>query len=95
MEMWVAQSPDISTLDIQRATNVWMDAMRAHGNQYVNWGAAWQNGMRRAQGWENERGPQRETVPEKLEGRVSSKTARSMQNAVRAANRIKEISNGT
>lgn len=45
-------------VDIHQATETWKDSMTANGNQYIDWQAAWKNGMRRADGWARDRSPQ-------------------------------------
>lgn len=39
------------TIDLGRATDAWVDAMRAKGNKYKDWSAAWRTGMNNAQKW--------------------------------------------
>lgn len=39
------------TIDIGQATDAWVDAMQAKRSTYVDWIAAWRNGMRNAQKW--------------------------------------------
>lgn len=41
--------------DIHEATARWADSMQAGGYQYIDWGAAWRNGMRQVQKWEADR----------------------------------------
>ncbi|MDC4168121.1 hypothetical protein LDP52_05175 [Photobacterium damselae] len=43
------------SLNIQAATNQWMDAMLARGQCYQDWTAAWRSGMRNANQWATER----------------------------------------
>ncbi|WP_318493818.1 ATPase [Photobacterium leiognathi] len=39
------------TLDVQTATCQWVDSMKARGSKYLDWEAAWRNGMRNANKW--------------------------------------------
>lgn len=48
-------------VNIDDATAQWCDAMIARGNTYTNWHAAWRNGMRNANKWAQQRGPQHAT----------------------------------
>ena len=41
------------TIDLGKATVSWVDGMRAKGLTYVDWTAAWRNGMKNAQKWGN------------------------------------------
>lgn len=43
------------TLNLNNATIQWSDAMKARGSKYVDWLAAWRNGMRNANKWAAER----------------------------------------
>lgn len=43
------------TIDMDAATEKWKDSMKAKGTRYVDWDAAWRNGMKIAQGWADER----------------------------------------
>ncbi|MTI12415.1 helix-turn-helix domain-containing protein [Sansalvadorimonas verongulae] len=49
-------------LPIEQATETWSDAMRAKGLKYLDWRAAWRNGMKNQNKWEKrdrEQGQQR------------------------------------
>ena len=54
MRDWYAQQPDFM-LTVDDATGQWSDAMLAKGFQYVDWQAAWRNGMKNQNRWEQER----------------------------------------
>ncbi|GAA4648103.1 hypothetical protein GCM10023116_03670 [Kistimonas scapharcae] len=54
MRQWYAQHPDF-LLTVDDATGQWRDAMLAKGFQYVDWQAAWRNGMKNQNRWERER----------------------------------------
>ena len=53
MREW-AKSKNL-TIDLDSATDRWMNAMEAKGTKYKNWLAAWRNGMILAQQWKDER----------------------------------------
>ena len=58
---WYAKQTGF-VLPIEQATETWADAMRAKGLQYVDWKAAWRNGMKNQNKWERkdrEQGQQR------------------------------------
>lgn len=38
-------------INIERATDSWVDAMKAKGNKYKDWTAAWRTGMNNAEKW--------------------------------------------
>ena len=38
-------------INIEKATDSWVDAMRAKGNKYKDWSAAWRTGMNNAEKW--------------------------------------------
>lgn len=38
-------------INIERATDSWVDAMKAKGNRYKDWTAAWRTGMNNAEKW--------------------------------------------
>jgi hypothetical protein len=42
-------------LDVGEATETWRDAMLAKGFEYIDWPAAWRNGMKNAVKWDTER----------------------------------------
>lgn len=39
------------TINLDQATESWVDSMQAKQSKYVDWTAAWRNGMRNAQKW--------------------------------------------
>jgi len=43
------------TIDIEQATESWVDGMKAGGYKYVDWKLAWMNGMKKAQEWRDNR----------------------------------------
>lgn len=53
MRAWA--SANVPTLDVDAATSQWSDAMLAKGYTYVDWRAAWRNGMTNAAKWAAER----------------------------------------
>ncbi|WP_318520658.1 hypothetical protein [Photobacterium leiognathi] len=53
MSVWYSEQE--FTLDINPATSQWIDAMKARNCKYVDWEAAWRNGMRNANKWAAER----------------------------------------
>ncbi|OBU18319.1 hypothetical protein AYY19_00070 [Photobacterium aquimaris] len=53
MQLWY--SAQGFTLDAQAATCQWADAMKARDCKYLDWVAAWRNGMRNANKWAAER----------------------------------------
>ena len=54
MQRWYQSQPSF-TLPIHQATDTWQDAMQAKGFNYVDWTAAWRNGMKNQNKWEAER----------------------------------------
>lgn len=55
MAKWYTEQPEF-TLDMEAATAQWRDAMLSKQRKYVDWPAAWRNGMRNANKWALERG---------------------------------------
>lgn len=39
------------SINIEKATDQWVDAMKAKGNRYKDWTAAWRTGMNNAEKW--------------------------------------------
>ena len=39
------------SIGITDATDKWIDAMKAGGYKYIDWQAAWRNGMKKANEW--------------------------------------------
>ena len=50
---WAAQKK--LRIDVDAATELWANSMRAGGREYSDWSAAWRNGMINADKWERER----------------------------------------
>ncbi len=58
MSAWFANQGFV--VDINLATERWIDAMKAGGYKYVDWVAAWRNGMKKANDWQKEKQPQQQ-----------------------------------
>lgn len=50
MVKWFTEQ-DFKYIDLGRATDKWVDAMKAKGSRYKDWTAAWRNGMNNAEKW--------------------------------------------
>lgn len=50
MVEWFTEQ-DFKYIDLGRATDKWVDAMKAKGSRYKDWTAAWRNGMNNAEKW--------------------------------------------
>lgn len=50
MVLWFTEQ-DFKYIDLGRATDKWVDAMKAKGSRYKDWTAAWRNGMNNAEKW--------------------------------------------
>ena len=50
MVSWFTEQ-DFKYIDLGRATDKWVDAMKAKGSRYKDWTAAWRNGMNNAEKW--------------------------------------------
>lgn len=50
MVAWFTEQ-DFKYIDLGRATDKWVDAMKAKGSRYKDWTAAWRNGMNNAEKW--------------------------------------------
>lgn len=53
MKAWFAKQQ--FTIDMEQATDRWKDAMLAKSRTYSDWTAAWRNGMKLAQSWNDQR----------------------------------------
>ncbi|PSX20708.1 hypothetical protein C0W52_09350 [Photobacterium kishitanii] len=64
MQQWY--SAQGFTLDAQAATCQWADAMKARDCKYLDWVAAWRNGMRNANKWAAERTNKQISVTQRM-----------------------------